>query len=258
MSILSKAEESALRYYIGDVSGNNPFYGDPKAYVLLNSLFYPNIISETARAFEGKYLNPAIIADTSRLMGFFESLFSAFGKADLSISQTTFRVERFSDFEISRKFGMTVSMTSTSIAGFLNSYRDRQGIALMKFELPENGHFINVAEMLGYYAKPEEAEILIPPFMELEFEQLQLTEKEKLITDCNGNAPIISVKTKINKLAVLESSNEKISPCPEGIRVCEALNAKKQPDAEDIQIYSEWKKILCKRLYKMLYSIFSQ
>ena len=69
--MLNEKEIRALRFYIGDVSGSDPFFSDPKAYVVLNSLFFPDISSERARAAEGKLLNPAIIADTERLTGFF-------------------------------------------------------------------------------------------------------------------------------------------------------------------------------------------
>ena len=73
--MLNEKEIRALRFYIGDVSGSDPFFSDPKAYVVLNSLFFPDISSERARAAEGKLLNPAIIADTERLSGFSEARF---------------------------------------------------------------------------------------------------------------------------------------------------------------------------------------
>lgn len=255
MSILSKSEEQSLRFYIGDVSGNDPFYGDSKAYVLLNSLFFPDICTESARAAEGKWLNPAIITDIPRLLGFFEGLFSAFGKASLPKEYTVFRVERAADFELCRNLKETISITSTSTAGFLDEYRDRRGIALMRFRLPECSHCINAAETLDFYAKPQEAEILIPPFSGLEITEISISAKEKKITDCDGNPPVISVTADVKPLSEHEDCNyTDLSACTAGIRVCEALNGGKIPESEDVREFSEWKNNFRAVVYSMLKS----
>ncbi len=247
---LSEKEINALKYYIGDVEGNHPFYGDGKAYVVLNSLFFPDIHSEKMRAAEGKYLNPAIIAEVPRLLDFFNSIFSVFGKSLLKQSCTAYRVERMADFEICRSLGRTVSLTSTSTAGFLDAYRDRRGIALMKFNLSEGSHIINVAEILDFYAKPEEAEILLPPFVTLDIRDLKLTDEQRCITDCDGNQPITSVEVNIGDICDdVNNENIHISDCDAGIRVYDALNCGKIPDIEDISEYSQWKKSLQRKLY---------
>ena len=54
MSELNGREKAALRYYIGDVSGNDEFWSDPKAYTVLNSLFFAGTATERSRAAEGK------------------------------------------------------------------------------------------------------------------------------------------------------------------------------------------------------------
>ncbi len=255
MSILNKAEEKSLRFYIGDVSGNDPFYGDPKAYVTINSLFFPDIFSESARAAEGKLLNPAVISDIPRLLSFFEGLFSAFGKAQLHKEYNVFRVERAADFELCRRLGETISMTSTSTVGFLDSYRDRRGIALMRFSLPEGSHCINVAETLDFYAKPEEAEILLPPFTELEITEVPMSDKEKEITDSDGISPKISVIAAATGIKEhKKSTGTGITACPAGIRVYEALNSGNIPDSTDVWEFSEWKNNFRSVIYSMLKS----
>ncbi|MBR6580204.1 MAG: hypothetical protein IKK66_02800 [Ruminococcus sp.] len=250
-------ELNALKFYIGDVSGNDFFYGDSKAYVVLNSLFFPDITSEKLRAAEGKYLNPAIIEDIPRLMDFFDNLFSLFGKAYLGNPCITYRVERMSDFELCRNLGRTVSMTSTSLLGFLDSYRDRRGIALMKFNLAEGTKCVNVAEILDYYAKPEESEILIPPFMSISIRENCLTDKEKRITDCDNNPPYISVEVSVEDICHgVGCTNGDISDSKAGIRVLRALNESITPDSEDIAEYSAWKKNLLCELYKLFLKYF--
>lgn len=252
MKKLSENEKKALRCYIGDVSENSLFFDDSRAYVVINSLFFPDIISESARAAEGKYLNTAIIEDISRLYGFFEDLFSVFGKVRLKNDYVTYRVERMADFELCRRYGRTISMTSTAISGFLDSYRDRRGIALMKFRLMEGSPCINVAETLDYYAKPEETEILIPPFMEMRIRENSFTDCERRITDCDGNPPIISVDAEIGGICGIEDGEDvEIPRCDAGIRLYKSLNQGNPPDLEDAAEYILWKELLQKQLKKL-------
>ncbi|MCM1133771.1 MAG: hypothetical protein NC340_09905 [Ruminococcus flavefaciens] len=251
---LSATEENALRFYIGDVSGDDDFYGDPKAYVVLNSLFFPDIATESARASEGKYLNPAIIADIPRLIDFFGNLFSAFRKSALEENVLTYRVERMADYKLCRERSMTVSMTSTSTGGFLNAYRDRKGIALMKFNLPEGSCCIDVGKALPHYAKPEEAEILLPPFMKLDIAEIQPTESELLITDSDNQPPQVSCI--VGLLGIEKHSGDTLILSADGSeagqRVYKALNSGEIPDNSDVEQYSCWKSDLQKILYSMI------
>lgn len=252
---LSTAEENALHFYIGDVSGNDAFFGDSKAYVVLNSLFFPDISTESARANEGKYLNPAVIADIPRLMGFFESLFSAFRKSVIKEDISAYRVERMSDYSLMRERSSTVSMTSTSTAGFLNEYRDRRGIALMKFSLSKNTLYcIDIGKVLPYYAKSEEAEILIPPFMKLDIEEIPLSENEMQITDCDNAPPLVSCTVKISGIEKYNGNIPELSAygSKSGQRIYNALNNGKLPDKEDIEQYSHWKNDLQKILHSII------
>lgn len=252
---LTAEELKAVRFYTGDVSGTDGFYSDSKAYVVLNALFFPDIDTEKARADEGKYLNPEIISDIPRLTGFFESLFSAFRKSVLPEDITTYRVERMADYSIIRKNMETVSMTSTSSAGFLNAYRDRKGIALMKFSLSAGLHCIDIVKVLPYYLKSDEAEILLPPFMPLEITENELSESEIYITDSDGRPSCISCSVK----AFNADPTGKNMPLPiltcdgaeAGQRVYNALNSRRIPEMHDIELYSQWKKDLQNLLKKL-------
>lgn len=254
MTALTKSETEALRFYIGDVSGCDPFYGDPGAYVVLNALFFPGISAETDRAAEGKILNPAIISETGRLLGFFRGLFSAFRKCSAQSNIRTFRVERFSDYTKCRASGCTISMTSTSTAGFLSEYRDRLGIALMRFTITAGTPCIDVAEALPEYAKPQEAEILLPPFLELSLSEKQPAGEELLLSDSAGKPPIVScsavtgnIKPFFGEASVLPDGGNAA-----GIRIFQALSSGKQPLPEDVLLYSQWKSALAVQLHKML------
>ena len=251
--MLNEKEIRALRFYIGDVSGSDPFFGDPKAYIVLNSLFFPDISSERARAAEGKLLNPAIIADTERLTGFFSDLFSAFRKSISAEDTVTHRVERYSDYQLCREKAQTVSFTSTSKNGFLSAYRDRLGIALMELHIPAGSLCIDVGAALPHYAKPEEAEVLLPPFTKLTLSEAAPAGEELLITDSAGAPPVVSCRGEVSGTAAFSGE---VTALPQGgelagMRVYEALNAGKVPVKEDIVLYSQWKKALRELLHHM-------
>lgn len=241
---LNNEEKSVLKYYTGDVSGNNTFWSEPKAYLVLNSLFYDGIYTEKARVSEGKFLNPVILSDVDRLLYFYDNIFSAFGKCRAENNIVTYRVERFSDYTSIKRSEKTVSFTSTSTAGFLKEYRDRKGIALMKFSIPVGTSCISMAEVLDFYTKSEEAEILLPPFMNLNITEVPVIDSEKSITDADGNPPVVSCIAECGKFCISERK-ENISDggAKAGQRIYTALNNGENPSDEDIKLYCEWKSL---------------
>ncbi len=244
----TEKEIQAVRYYIGDVQNfpEDGFWNDPKAYCLLNALFFPALFSENARIQEGKILNPEILADIPRLTEFFKNLFSAFRKSEQSYF--TYRVERYSDFMMMKQNHRTISFTSTSKAGFLKAYQDRKGIALLKFQIPENTPCIDMQKFFQNYAKPEEAEVLLPPWLKLQFEDLELTDSEKQILDADGNPPVISCLVHVGALQrpVLKNEIPPRNGNLAGIRVLEALTSDRSSSEQDISDYSLWKEIFTK------------
>ncbi len=246
---LNNSEKSALKYYTGDISGNNPFWNEPKAYLVLNSLFYDGISTEKARVSEGKFLNPIILGDVDRLLYFYDNIFSAFGKCSAENNIVTYRVERFSDYKFIKQSEKTVSFTSTSTSDFLKEYRDRIGIALMKFVISAGTSCVSMAEVLDVYTKWEEAEILLPPFMNLNITEVPVIDSEKSITDANGNPPVVSCIAECGKYCISErKKNISDDGAKAGQRIYTALNNGENPYEEDIKLYCEWKK-----LFRQLY-----
>ena len=242
---LNSREKLWLRYYIGDVSGTDPFLSDPKAYLVLNSLLYDGIETEISRTKEGKFLNPAVLDDVDRLLDFYDNMFSAFRKCHADKDIITYRVERYNDFLPVLTGKHTVSFTSTSTGGFLDTYRDRKGITLIKFEIPENVPCIDVAEVLDFYAKPEEKEVLLPPFMPLNLTEIPLTENELSITDSDGKIPVNSYKAVCNPVDIKErTGNISHTGAGAGQRIYNALNNGLRPSGNDVEIYTQWKKSL--------------
>ncbi|MBQ8960175.1 MAG: hypothetical protein IJ071_03035 [Ruminococcus sp.] len=241
--MLTNDQLSAVRYYIGDVSGSDPFWSQPKAYLVLNSLLYPGISTEKARAAEGKLLDPELLSDTERLLGVYRELFSAFRESSAEKELITYRVERWSDHLISRSAGRTTSFTSTSTAGFLKDYRDRAGIALLRFVIPEGTPCLDMARVLPEYAKSQEAEVLLPPFMELSYKELPLTEEELQICDCNGQPPKGSFEVRCGAARLPELAGKSLPQegADAGKRLYTALSSGSSPSPADASAYIRWK-----------------
>ena len=243
--MLTEAQLRAVRWYIGDVEGDDPFWGDPKAYVTLNALFFPGIQAEQARASEGKRLNPAILEDPERLTTVLRDLLSAF--SPLPEAAESCRVERYSDYQTMKQQGSsTLSFTSTSTAGFLRAYQDRIGIALMRFLLPAGTPVIDMGRMLPHYAKAYEAEILLPPGLHLELTEIPLTTEESQILDAEQHPPVVSVRAVP---AGEGRKSEDPGNIPDafrlaGVSVLQSLAAGEEPSPDDIRMYSRWKNSL--------------
>ena len=234
----------AARYYEGDVDGDDSFWGDPKAYVTLNSLFYEGIGTERRRAAEGKMLNPALLDDPERLYQICRSLLNACRAADLHQERKTYRVERYADYLEMEKASAILSFTSTSAGGFLREYGDRSGIALMEFIIPPGIPCLPYAEVLDEdYLKTEEHEILLPPGLSADFTRLSLSGDDLEIYDAEGNPPLIKCRAVLTGIIKTPLS---APPVPEGTeagkRVYDALMNETEPDPEDVALYTAWKR----------------
>lgn len=236
--MLTEDQLNAVRWYTGDVEGDDPFWGDPKAYVGVNALFFPGIGTETLRAAEGKRLNPALLADEERLRETLRVLLSAFTPAARELQ--TSRVERLSDYEAMKAAGHTLSFTSTSENGFLAAYSDRRGIALLRFRIPAGTPVIRMADALPYYAKSEEAEVLLPPGLSLMLTECPVPEAFLHIRDADGAPPQCYVQAVPGKL-LSQPPTQATDGAAAGMRVFAALNSGEAPDPADVEIYSSWK-----------------
>ena len=239
--MLSDKQIAAVRWYTGDVEETDPFWGDPKAYVGINALFFPGIETERMRAAEGKPLNPALLSEEKRLRDVLGALLSAFQPVKMPLQ--TFRVERMADYMQMRRAGKTLSFTSTSLAGFLSAYQDRRGIALLQFALPAGTPVIHMAQALPDYAKAEEAEVLLPPCLGMRFTEQPLLPEQQSILDADGNPPACCVRAVPGKI-IPPAQSIAADGHAAGMRVFAALGRGEEPDAEDVVVYTAWKAAL--------------
>jgi hypothetical protein len=125
----------------------------------------------------------------------------------------------------------------------LKEYRDKKGLALLRFRIPAGTPCIDMADMLEYYAKAQEAEVLLPPYLMLEYQELPLTDEERRITDADGNPPAVSCLVTVHGIRAVSENGGMLTEegAAAGCRVYEALNRREIPDGNDVELYCSWK-----------------
>ena len=231
----------AVRYYEGDVSGSDPLLSDTKAYVTLNALFFPGTENEEIKVRENRFLNPAFISRKTEVLTIIHNLFMAIHDNPCPKDIITYRVERLYDFNLLYKERRAISFTSTSKNGFLNAYGDKEGIVLMRFHIPQGLPCLDMGIFLPSYAKVDEAEILLPPFLQLILVECEMSEQEKQIKDRHGNSPAGMYDIWITGYSVPSIKN-----CPgnndlQAMAFLNALNKKKPVLPEERQAYLTFK-----------------
>lgn len=258
MRAMNLQMEHALRFYIGDSSWwrgketEAAFWQDKKAYLTINSLFFKGISNEQARARENKFLNPVFLEDTERLLSVCENLIIAMWRGGESEPlQHAYRVERISGFEDMKSAKQTISPTSTSKNGFLADFRNKKGLVLLEFIIEPGAPRADMGKLLPSYCKKEEAEILLAPWLPLEFCQRPLSSEEQMIHDYDGKKPVMACQLTVKKPVSIEHGKPgvmKQSGIDAGIRIFKALSEQKTLNQEDVDEYSLWKEAFQEQL----------
>ncbi|MBR4209951.1 MAG: hypothetical protein IKQ96_07055 [Lachnospiraceae bacterium] len=257
--------EQAMMFYEGDATGDDPFWGDRKAYVTINSLLFPGLRNERARAAEGKRLNPAFLEDIDRLESFYLAMFQGLKKNAVQNDVVTSRVERLQDYEEQKKAGYLFSFTSTSTAGFLTEYGDKKGLALLTFTIPAGTPSVCFADALSHYEKAEEKEILLSPFLKFSVEEQKMDDRFMSILDADGNPPAVYAKATVSfskgffKKATetnIEALAYPAGGAEAGKRIYQAFNNGQEPAPEDEVLFTAFKQVLQGRVIRMAADIF--
>ena len=230
----------AYRYYVGDTDPSDPFFSDPKAYVTLNSLLFEGITTEYARVRENRRLDPVFLTDPEKTICLLKSLNSLIYTHDHpKTDRTVWRVERLEDYAVMKRTGILQSFLSTSKNGFLDSYTDKIGLVLMTFHLKKDDPYIDAADELFPYPKPEEAEVTLPPFVRAAFIEREPLEREKQIRDRNGEKPAVICDVFLQADTAVFDQTGDISEedIRRAVRLYEALNSGKDILPDDLQSY---------------------
>lgn len=251
---------NALRYYVGEAKAYPNVPEDPKAYNTLNVLFFEGTVSERARAAEGKKLNPAFLDGKSDTLSLCADLMMAlrYGGIDKEEEETVYRVSRQVDVDQMIQTGKTVSFTSTSKGGFLKAYGDKDGLVLLEIHIAPHAPRADMAELLEHYVKPDEQEVLLPPWLPVAIEKVVLSDAERIIKDRNGDPPVAKYivrtgdRTECDPRYNKSEIEPKLTGTDAGMRVYEAFMRREMPDDTDVKTYEAWKKTFLAMVVKRM------
>lgn len=198
---LTKEEDEAVRFYMGDpeIVRRGSYRGGPEAYNTINALLHPGCDNEMDKAAEGRTIelfDAAHLKSYIRLIRLITGAMDRYRDACISDPDhlhPAFRIDRASSLQRYMENGVIYGFFSACREGFLPQYaRKKEQIVLLQVEREEDLPYLDFAKLFGdLYAKPEEAEILMPYGAGIEkLEPLPLSEEDKkTYADRSGNPP---------------------------------------------------------------------
>lgn len=268
---ITDREWLAARFYMGDpaAAAEGAFRGGPKAYNTINALLHPGTENEEDKAKEGRVI---CLEDAAHLKSYLQIMVDVFLtmekyrrlKSGTGQSRTTYRIDRASSLErFLRNEGSVYGFFSTCKYGFLPEYAHAKAdIVLLEVERDESVPWLDFEEALGQkYAKPQEAEILLPFGMEIcRREQIDISGVEKeQYTDLHGRPPCAKWHLTMTMPEFPVVSDEELRALYEAVtgeaavnrirRGMEKLSAGKTLTPEENSFYSIWKEQLRRWLY---------
>lgn len=272
-----------LRFYEGDIrvrtSGDtllfkdflkdqenlqNKLWGDKEAYRTLNALLFDGYNNEQERIQkEGHQLNPVFIELLKETLDIYKGVFSTMcrKKEPMLSAAKVRRVDRKASLSAYEK-GHTESFVSCSKGPYGTDFSKKNQIILLEIEISENSPYVDYQQVLQEeYAKWDEKEVLFPPFLPLDIEEIGLNKKEKLsIHDMHGNPPVGKYLLRLGEFPDYrktitfsqEELLEKLLLRKDAAAIClQKMNAGQWD--EDFQEYVNWKENLHDYL-KLVYS----
>ncbi len=269
-SRITQKELDAIRFYMGDpeIVNRGDFRGGPKAFNTINALLHSGIQNELDKIREGRVLE---IEDAAHVKNYIELCLSVFAAMEKYRQQkrgtekrlVTYRVDRESMVRELQGKEVIEGFYSTCKYGFLESYAHiKENVALIEIRRGESVPYLDFEELFeGGYAKPEEAEILIPFGMRIKsLETVKLSEDEKArYTDIKGNPPCAkyvlsltdtehgmrrgsfdrdSQETRLLQEILQEENVKRVRKCLRELMRTQGLNQ------ADMEFYAAWKENL--------------
>jgi len=269
---LTTYELDCIRFYMGDpeIVNRGDFCGGPKAYNTINALLHDGIQNEIDKISEGKKIEIYDAKHLKSYMSLIATIYLAmkkYSQINQNAHLTTHRVDRFSEIPGLMERKRIEGFYSTCKWGYLEEYANtKANIVLLEIVREKNVPYLDFECLFAeYYAKPQEAEILLPFDTGVKsIEQVPLTEKEKKIyRDVNGEVPIGKYRIFLEKekcMTALESVDDRKDSC--GIFADEVighvqnclkkLSESRVLDEKEFQFYTEWKKNVKQYIVKMI------
>lgn len=203
---ITRKELDSIRFYQGDVRKRNKdgsfsdepeegFRGLRSAYKTMNCLMFPGIENEIERINEKKAkLIPQLLIEVDQVVEVYCDIFRAMCKSVKRNGEQeyrrSYRTERGVSAEELKK-GSTVSFTSTSKSSNPEEFlKTKSDLTLLEILIPASVPQLDFEELFSdSNLYPQQREILLPPFLNICVERLELEESEKDYRDVNGNPP---------------------------------------------------------------------
>lgn len=197
---ISQREELAVRFYMGDPAAvqSGICRGSGQAYNTINALLHPGSANEEDKIREGRQI---ILQDADHLKEYLDiilNVYSAMCKYRNGhleeAHRESYRIDRKSSLErFIADQGVISGFFSTCRWGFLPQYAHKKaGIVLLTVTRSPALPYLDFSDLFGdLYAKPEEAEVLLPYGAVMSrISPVPLTEEEQQIyTDLQGDPP---------------------------------------------------------------------
>ena len=200
-SEITKTELECIRFYMGDseIVNKGIFKGGLKAYNTINALLHLGEGNEIEKIAEGKEIK---LEDTDHVKSYIylivHILFAMEKYKNANKNENrkliTYRIDRASAVDHMKHNKFVQGFYSTCKWGFLEEYaHSKENIILLEIHRDENVPYLDFEKIFeSFYAKPQEAEILLPFHTRIKsVNEIQMSneEKEKYV-DKNGNPPI--------------------------------------------------------------------
>lgn len=283
--MITEKEIDAVRYYQGDTrkrlengqlsktEKNEGFFGIPSAYRTMNCLMFGGTGNEKERIREKNgRLNPQVFLEAEKAVEVFCDIFRAMcknaaaKKSKNNARQLVYRTERGISVQELKK-GHTVSFTSTSKENKPEKFlREKSGLTLLDIIFPSQIPHLDFEDLLGEdYLFKNQKEILLPPFLEIEMEPLELTRAELQYRDTDDKPPCGKYLVYVKGMHwndVNIDADPGLVFAPERCRQAAAVLGKmingEEPDEPEVMAYCLWKKDVRDLMKKEFYEIYCQ
>lgn len=204
---ITMKEQDAVRFYQGDtrrrgINGEilddkvtDGFWSIPKAYQTMNCLMFPGTENEEERIREKKAaLRSEILKEADRVIEVYCDIYRAMWKYAVSLERKghriVYRTDRGCSVEL-MKNGYIYSYMSASLKNNPKKYfKEKSALTLLEVIVPEGVPYLDFQWLLGdKNLYPDQEEILLPPFLEINLYKRELSDEEKTWKDMDGQPP---------------------------------------------------------------------
>ena len=261
---LTPAEDEAIRFYMGDpaIVKDGSYRGGPEAYNTINALLHPGCDNEMDKAAEGRTIelfDRAHLQSYLKLIRLITGAMERYRRAcinDPDHLHPAYRIDRASSLRRYEADGVIYGFFSACREGFLPQYaKKKEQIVLLKVERDDQLPYLDFARLFGgLYAKPEEAEILMPYGAKiLSVEPMPLSEEEgRIYADRSGNPPCGKYRMLLTAPEEYQMDQERLCRLEQAVTdeaavarisaLMQKLTHRQTLTAEEIKDYSEWKR----------------